>query len=152
QLVGGPISVSLMRLDGFLGLQGWQWMFVVEGVPAILLGIACLRVLVDTPEKATWLSDIERKALVDELAAEVREKPRKDLRAAMKDGRVLLSALIVFCYTVGSYGLGVWLPLILKGHQISTTIVGWLSTIPFLFATLSTLFFAYFVDRSGKKI
>src|SRR5262245_46619413 len=61
QLVGGPISVSLMRLDGFLGLQGWQWMFIVEGVPAILLGIACLRVLVDTPEKATWLSDIERK-------------------------------------------------------------------------------------------
>ncbi len=152
QLVGGPISVSLMRLDGLWGVQGWQWMFIVEGLPAVILGIACLRILVDRPEEATWLSDEERTSLVDALASETRERPKKNLLAALQDVRVWLSAFIVFCYTVGSYGLGVWLPLILKEHQISTTLTGWLSAIPFLFATLSTLFLAYVVDRSGKKI
>jgi len=69
----------------------------------------------------------------------------------MKDSRVLISAAIVFCYTVGSYGLGLWLPLILDAHQLSTTAIGWLSVIPFLFATLATLVLARFVDRTGLK-
>ncbi|OKO69712.1 membrane protein, partial [Bradyrhizobium sp. NAS80.1] len=151
-LVGGPISVSLMQLEGTLGLAGWQWMFIIEGLPAVVLGFLCLKILSDTPEQAAWLTPVERQSLVGALASEVHERPKKDLLAAMKDARVLLSALIVFCYTVGSYGLSVWLPLILKGHDLSTSTIGWLSAIPFLFATLSTFAVAHFADKTGLKI
>lgn len=152
QLIGGPISVSLLKADGLFGIAGWQWMFVLEGIPAVAIGFLCLKVLADTPKEATWLSSDERGALIASLAAEVHERPRKDLWSAMKDPRVLLSTFIVFCYTVGSYGLGLWLPLILKQHPLSNTEIGWLSAIPFLFATLSTFAFAWIGDRTGQKI
>jgi ACS family tartrate transporter-like MFS transporter len=152
QLVGGPISVSLLQMGGVLGLAGWQWMFIMEGLPAILLGIACLWLLADTPAQATWLTAAERQAVVDALAADTQENPKKDLGAAMRDPRVLTSALIVFCYTAGSYGISLWLPLILKGHDLSNTAIGWLTTIPYLFATASTFLFAWFVRRTGLKI
>jgi len=152
QLVGGPISVSLLQMDGLLGIAGWQWMFVMEGAPAVLLGIACLWVLADRPEQATWLSSEEKAALVGALAADTQENAKKDLGAAMRDPRVMVSALIVFCYTAGSYGLSLWLPLILKGHDLSNLAIGWLSTIPYLFATASTFLFAYFVRKTGRKI
>jgi ACS family tartrate transporter-like MFS transporter len=152
QLVGGPISVTLLQMDGLLGLGGWQWMFILEGIPAVLLGIVCLWLLADEPKDAIWLSGPERDTLIQALASETHERPKKDLWSAMRDPRVLMSALIVFCYTVGSYGLSLWLPLILKGHELSTTAIGWLSAIPFLFATGATLVFARFVDRTGLKI
>lgn len=153
QLVGGPISVTLLQLDGALGLSGWQWMFVLEGLPAVVIGFACLWVLADEPKDASWLSTVERGALIQALSEEPHETPKKDLAAAMKDPRVLISALIVFCYTVGSYGLSLWLPLILKAqHDLSTTAIGWLSAIPFLFATVGTIVLARFVDKTGWKI
>jgi MFS transporter, ACS family, tartrate transporter len=152
QLVGGPISVSMLQMDGLLGLGGWQWMFILQGLPAVALGIVCLWLLADEPKDASWLSAPERQTLIQALAEETHEKPKKDLWGAMKDPRVLMSALIVFCYTVGSYGISLWLPLILKGHDLSTTAIGWLSAIPYLFATVATLVFARFVDKTGLKV
>jgi MFS transporter, ACS family, tartrate transporter len=152
QLVGGPISVSLMQMGGLLGMAGWQWMFIAEGVPAVLLGIACLFVLADTPEKANWLTEEERASLHAALANDTQERPKKDLKAAMRDPRCLVSALIVFCYTAGSYGLSLWLPLILKGHDLSNIVIGWLAAVPFLFATASTFAFAWLANRTGQKI
>lgn len=152
QLVGGPISVSLLQMDGLWGISGWQWMFVAEGAPAVLLGIACLWLLADRPEQATWLTPLEKEALVGALAADTQENANKDLGAAIRDPRVIISALIVFCYTAGSYGLSLWLPLILKGHDLSNLAIGWLSTIPYLFATASTFLFAYIVRQTGQKI
>jgi MFS transporter, ACS family, tartrate transporter len=151
QLIGGPVSVTLLRLDGVLGLAGWQWMFLLEGVPAILLGLLALRVLADGPERAPWLDATEREAIATALATEARDAPHARLGAALRDWRVFVSAAVVFCYTVGSYGLGLWLPLILKGHGLSTTAIGWVSVIPFGAATVATILFARFVDRTGLK-
>src|SRR5262249_18587892 len=124
QLIGGPISTGLLGLDGALGLSGWQWMFILEGMPAVLLGCAALRVLADEPRQASWLTVEERGALFTALASENRERPNAHLLEAIKDARVLLSAAIVFSYTVGSYGLSLWLPLILQEHQLSTNAIG----------------------------
>jgi MFS family permease len=151
-LVGSPISAALLGMEGIWGLQGWQWMFLTEGLPACVLGILCLTVLADTPDKATWLTSQEREALVNELANEEYEKPKKNLWAAMKDIRVLMLTAITFAFTIGSYGIGIWLPLILKNHGLTNMEVGWLTAVPYLFATVGMLYWARFVDRKGQKI
>ncbi|PAY03718.1 MFS transporter [Bradyrhizobium sp. UFLA03-84] len=151
-LLGSPISAALLGMDGFWGLAGWQWMFLLEGLPACLLGVLCLLLLADTPEQARWLTPEERHALLGALASDKHDKPKKDLWAAMQDIRVLMLTAITFAFTIGSYGIGIWLPLILKSHGLSNMQVGWLSAIPYLFATIGMLFWARLVDRKGQKI
>jgi MFS family permease len=151
-LIGSPISAALLGMDGLWGFGGWQWMFLIEGLPACLLGILCLIMLADTPDKAAWLTASERDALLSELASEKYEKPKKDLWAAMKDIRVLMLTAITFAFTIGSYGIGIWLPLILKNHGLTNMEVGWLSAVPYLFATVGMLYWARLVDRNGQKI
>ena len=87
-VVGGPISGLLLELDGVFGLRGWQWLFIVEGIPAVILGIVVLRVLADRPETATWLSGKERDILKGMLDAERRERPKSSLSTALSDVRV----------------------------------------------------------------
>ena len=151
-LLGSPISASLLGMDGFWGLAGWQWMFLIEGLPACVLGVLCLVLLADTPEQARWLTPAERRALLSALAGDKHDKPRKDLWAAMKDKRVLMLTAITFAFTIGSYGVGIWLPLILKSRGLTNMEVGWLSAVPYLFATIGMLFWARLVDRKGHKI
>jgi ACS family tartrate transporter-like MFS transporter len=151
-LLGSPISAALLGMDGFWGLAGWQWMFLIEGLPAVLLGILCLVLLADTPDQARWLTTQERQALLFALASDRHDKPKKDLWAALKDTRVLMLTAITFAFTIGSYGVGIWLPLILKNHGLSNMQVGWLSAVPYLFATVGMLLWARLVDRKGHKI
>jgi ACS family tartrate transporter-like MFS transporter len=151
-VIGGPMSVSLLQLDGLLGLAGWKWMFMIEGIPAVLIGLAVLAGLRDHPRDANWLSVEERAALIDLLAQESRDKPRQTLLAALRDPRVLLLAAIQFGFVLGSYGIGIWLPLILKGHGMATVSIGYVSTIPYVAAVIGMVVWARHVDRSGRKI
>jgi nitrate/nitrite transporter NarK len=98
------------------------------------------------------LTPPEQHALLSALAGDKHDKPKKDLWAAMKDTRVLMLTAITFAFTIGSYGIGIWLPLILKGHGLSNMDVGWLSAVPYLFATAGMLLWARLVDRKGRKI
>src|SRR5271166_4294299 len=109
-VVGGPISGMLLELDGALGLKGWRWLFIAEGLPAIILGVAVLRMLADRPETATWLSPKEREILQAMLDAERRERPKSSLAAALSDVRVILLAVVQFGFTLVSYGVGIFLP------------------------------------------
>lgn len=151
-LLGSPISAALLGMDGILGLAGWQWMFLIEGLPACILGVFCLVFLADRPEQANWLTEPEREALTSELASDKTERPKKDLWAAVKDVRVLMLTAITFAFTLGSYGIGIWLPLILRNHGLSTMQIGWVGAIPYLFATIGMLMWARLVDRTGHKI
>lgn len=151
-VIGGPMSAYLLQMNGLLDLTGWQWMFLIQGLPAALIGIVVLIYLRDTPHQAHWLNDDERRELIAMLAEEPRDKPRKAVWAALTDGRVLLLAAIQFGFVLGSYGIGIWLPLILKGRGFSTVEVGFLSTIPYLGAIFGMLLWARVVDRSGRKI
>jgi sugar phosphate permease len=139
-------------MHGVLGLSGWQWMFIVEGLPACLLGLLCLALLSDAPKDAAWLTPEERAALTDALARERRESPRHRLGEALRDRRVLALAGITFAFTIGSYGVGIWLPLILKGHGLSTLTIGFVSAIPYFFATVAMLLWARVADRTGRKL
>jgi MFS transporter, ACS family, tartrate transporter len=151
-LIGGPISVLLLEMDGIFGLQGWKWLFIVEGLPAVVLGFLVLRLLADRPETASWLSPQERQALTGMLAEERRDRPKTSLVAALKDIRVIILAVVQFGFTLGSYGVGIFLPQIIKSGGLSNLAVGFLAAIPYIFASLGMIWWAWHVDRTGKMI
>ncbi|WP_250466530.1 MULTISPECIES: MFS transporter [unclassified Caballeronia] len=151
--VGGPLSAWLLKLDGMLGLAGWQWMFIVEGLPACVLGVFVLKLLADKPADAKWLSAEERQALQVAFDREGQAgQKKKNFAAALKDARMYILAMISFGFTMGSYGIGIWLPQMLKAHGMSVIETGWISAIPYFFATIALLWWAQRVDRRGGHI
>jgi len=152
-LLGGPLSAWLLQFNGHLGLTGWQWMFIVEGLPACLLGVLVLKMLADKPHDATWLSAEQRNALQGALDREkTSTSKKKAFGVALRDPRVYLLSLISFGFTMGSYGIGIWLPQMLKAHGMSVTETGWWSAVPYFFATIGLLWWAGHVDRTGRRI
>ncbi|MFJ2684341.1 MFS transporter [Pseudomonas sp. NPDC087342] len=152
-LVGGPLSIWLLQMHGFLGLAGWQWMFIIEGIPACILGMITLKVLTNHPAQAKWLSHNERELLAGMLADEQSKGQHSHgFKAALKDPRVWILSTITFSFTLGSYGIGIWLPQMLKAHGVEVSMIGWVAAIPYFFATIGLLIWAKHVDRTGKGI
>jgi MFS transporter, ACS family, tartrate transporter len=151
-LIGGPVCGMLLQMDGILGLRGWQWLFLMVSLPCVPLGLATLKLLADRPQAASWLTVEERDALDHVLASEVRERPHTSLWAALKDARVLICTAIQFGFTLGSYGIGIWLPLMLKEYHLSNLAIGWITAIPYLFASVGMILWARFVDEKGGRI
>jgi ACS family tartrate transporter-like MFS transporter len=151
-LIGGPVCGMLLQMDGIWGLAGWQWLFLLVSLPCVPLGFLTLRLLADRPDEAAWLTQDERDVLNNVLASEVRERPHASLLGALKDTRVLILAAIQFGFTLGSYGIGIWLPLILKEYHLSTLAIGWIAAIPYLFATAGMIVWARYVDQKGRRI
>lgn len=151
-LVGAPVCGMLLQMQGIWGLAGWQWLFIVVSLPCIPLGLLTLRLLADRPQTASWLTPNERDVLDNVLASEVRERPHSSLLAALKDTRVLILAGIQFGFTLGSYGIGIWLPLILKEYHLTNFAIGWIAAIPYVFATAGMIFWARHVDQKGRRV
>jgi MFS transporter, ACS family, tartrate transporter len=152
-LVGGPLSAGLLHMDGVLGLAGWRWMFIVQGLPACVLGFLVLKLLTDKPADAKWLSPEEQQALQGAFDREgASSQKRKNFVAALKDARTYILAMISFGFTMGSYGIGIWLPQMLKAHGMSVTQTGWISAVPYFFATIALLWWAKRVDSRGAPI
>jgi ACS family tartrate transporter-like MFS transporter len=145
-IISGPASVSLLKLDGLWGHAGWQWMFVVEGIPAVILGVFFIFVIPDTPRNARWLTAQEREALEAKPAF---HEPgvNHNLWSMFRDPRVLILALAYFCYTSGVIGIGIWLPQLLSGYGLSMWEVGVMSAVPYFVACITTLLWARAVDR-----
>ena len=153
-VIGGPVSGALLETHGFLGLAGWQWLFIVEGLPAILLGLAALKVLDDGPEHAGWLTPDERQALSATLAAEAetsRVAGYGDLRAAVTRPRVLALGLLYFLMVVGLYGIGFWMPQVIGSFGLAPLQVGFLTAIPYLFAAIAMVWWGRRSDRTGER-
>lgn len=153
-LLGSPLSSLLLEMEGLLGLHGWQWMFLIEAVPAVILGIAVLFYLTDLPEKATWLADDQRAWLVAEMEAERAGKQasaRHNILSGLADPRVLALALIYFGTSAGLYTLGIWAPQIIKGLGLSTMTVGLLNAVPPTVAVVAMVLWARHSDRTGER-
>lgn len=154
-IIGSPISGALLQLGSLHGLHSWQWLLLIEGLPAVLLGIACLFVLADRPEKAKWLSDDEKAALARRLSAEQRDigaKHGNKLRDAMTNWRVFVLAFINFCGIVGSIGVGLWMPQIIKQLGVEHSVVGWLTAIPYVAGAVVMLLWAKIAARAANRI
>jgi nitrate/nitrite transporter NarK len=144
----------LLTLHGLGGLSGWQWMFLIEGVPATLMGIAVWRYLPDHPGDAPWLTPLERDALIATIAADTgpRSLAHGDLRRAMLSGRVWLLTLFYFLFAFGLYGISFWLPQILKGFgAMSVLAVGFASAIPFAAAGVAMVLVGRSSDRMNER-
>lgn len=151
-VVGGPISGLFLELDGLAGLAGWKWLFVLEGIPVAIVGLCLLWVLADRPEDAQWLSDEERRIVRARLESEKRPREVRHLAGAFKDVRVLILAGVQFGFLVGSYGIGIWLPQILKTGNLSNVEIGFLSSGSYLLASIAMIAWASHVERHGRKI
>lgn len=151
-VVGGPISGALLGMNGLAGLAGWKWLFLVEGLPVVFLGFAALWILTEKPEDAKWLTDEQKKLVRERVSSEKRVKEVQRLLPALKDPRLLLLALIQFGFTTGSYGVGIWLPQIIKTGEISNLKVGLITGVCYTIACIGMIIWAGQVDRSGKRI
>ena len=150
--LGSPLSGALMQLHGWLGFKGWQVMFLIEAVPAVLLGVAVLFVLTSRPENAAWLSVEERGWLVDTLKGEQRQATRRhSIWQGLTDMRVLVLALIYFGTSAGLYALGIWSPLIIAGFGLTPLQVGWLNAAPGVAAVVAMVLWSRHSDRSGER-
>ncbi|SAL74054.1 major facilitator transporter [Caballeronia udeis] len=150
-VISGPLSVVIMQADGAFGLAGWQWMFIIEGLPAAILGVVLLMVLVEKPSNAKWLNPDEKQALTDAITNEPRGKVNHNFRAVLRDPRVFVLSILQFGFTVGSYGIGIFLPQILKEHQLSILTIGLLSAVPYICGCVATVLWSGAVDRRGRR-
>lgn len=154
-IFGAPLSSYLLGFDGLVGLKGWQWMFLIEAVPAILLGLAVLWLLPDGPAKARWLTAEEKSRIAQCLArdrADVHEDAHHALWPALRDARVLLMSVIYFGIVIGLYGTNFWLPQIVKGLGFSTIAVGWIVSAIYVAAAIAMPLWGRSSDRRRERI
>ena len=153
-VIGAPVSSLILGVDGVLGLHGWQWLFVLEAVPALVLAGAVFAFLPDGPADARFLSARERAFIADELAAErdCEEERIHGVWAALGDLRVILLCAIYFGIVVGLYGIGYWLPQIVQGMGFSNFEIGVLVALPYAAAGLAQFLWGRHSDVTGERV
>jgi ACS family tartrate transporter-like MFS transporter len=154
-VIGSPISGAILGLNGVGGLAGWQWLFFLEAIPAVLMGFVVLFILPNGPQQARWLSDRERNWIQSRLSEEAKtadSSQRHHLKDVFTSGRVWLLCVIYFLLNVGSYGYEMWLPTIVKGFSgQSDAVVGLINAIPYLIAGVAMLLYGHHSDRTGER-
>jgi ACS family tartrate transporter-like MFS transporter len=154
-VLGAPLAGLLLGLNGWQGLAGWQWLYLLEGLPAVLLGIHVWRSLPDAPSQARWLEPEEQRALEAQVRAEQEDiltRHTVDLRQALLHPTVWLLGLVLFACQCGSYGLTLWIPQIVKGLSAqSDLLVGCIAALPYVAAAIGMVAFGYSSDRSGER-
>ncbi|MEO0319025.1 MAG: hypothetical protein RL404_2702 [Pseudomonadota bacterium] len=152
-VIGGPLSGAIMKhAHGINGLSGWQWMFVLEGLPSVVMGVVVILALKDRIVDAHWLTEEEKTLLIGNIAAEDATKEDHNILHVMGSGRVWLCAAIYFSYVMGLYGVSFWMPTIIKGMGYSDPLdVGLISAIPYGVSVVVMLLVAGSADRSGER-
>jgi len=155
-VIGAPLSGAILQsFDGALGIKGWQWLYLLEAAPAVLLGIVVLLCLTDRPDEARWLTDAERAWLRAEFARE----PPGPVEAShgftwrmLGDGRVLALAAVFFLTGMPSYGLSLWLPQIVHGFGVTHLSTGFLTAMPFLVGCIAMVYWGHRSDRQRERL
>jgi ACS family tartrate transporter-like MFS transporter len=153
-VIGAPLSSALLQLDGALGLRGWQWLFLIEGVPAIVLAGFVLRYLTERPADAEWLEPAERDWLARELAADAASSSHTHLtlRDALLSARIWIVAIPYLCIVSAFYGISFWLPQMVQATSgLGSSMVVLLSAIPYVAATVGLVVIGAHSDRTGER-
>jgi len=153
-VIGSPIAGFLLGIS-WLGLRGWRWLFILEGIPAILLGVITIFYLTDWPAQARWLPDDERSWIVEQLQREKQAKNRGhslSVFGALRNRDVILLTLCYFCAMTGSYGIAFWLPTILKRLSgLSDLRVTLLAAFPYIAAFITQQLNGWHSDKTGER-
>jgi len=153
-IVGSPISAQILLLDHIAGLKGWQWLFLVEGAPAILLGFCVLFLLPDQPNDVSWLSADEKQTLAHDLRAGAPAHAAKShslLDAFTAEPIVYGWSFAYFCLMLGLYGLGFWIPTVLASRGIALAHLGWAAALPYLAAVVGMILWSGNSDRRRER-
>ena len=148
--IGAPISTAFLQMDGIWGLHGWQWLYLCEGLPTVLIGISVFWLLTERPADAKWLRPEECAWLEAELAKEAREIESVrafSILSAMTNPRVLVLAVLFGGIGMSSVGLVLFLPQILKAIGVSNTQAGLLTSVPYVFGTIGMVVCGHLSDR-----
>lgn len=151
-IIGGPMSTLVMEwLNGTLGLTGWQWLFLVEGLPTVLVGVVVFLILDDGPQKAKWLSPAERETITTNLDR-AQGAQHHNFAAVLKDPRIYGFAFSYFGMIAGLYALSFWLPTLLKSAGVKNNLaVGFYYAVPYMAAVVSMVLVARHSDRTGER-
>jgi D-galactonate transporter len=152
-ILGAPVSGALLNLSGG-GLDGWQWLFVLEAIPSILMAFGVIFYLTDRPAQASWLSERERAWLQARLNTEHEHKQAAEhisIGRSLSDPRVLACAFVYFCLNAASYGVAFFLPTIVKGFGVSNFQTGLLAALPFVFGAVGMVLLGRRSDRTLKR-
>jgi ACS family tartrate transporter-like MFS transporter len=150
-IIGAPLSSLILGMDGIAGLHGWQWMFLLEGLPASLLAFAALRFLPDRPASASWLSAEEKTIIAARLDAEDTSEQRA-FWPALRDPRVIAIGIVLLGNQVGLYGIQLWLPQIVKAMGFSNLATGFVVSLTFIAAMVAMIYWGRRSDVRGERI
>ena len=153
-IVGAPISAQILQLDHIAGFKGWQWLFILEGSPAILLGLCVLFLLPDHPDHVAWLTAEEKQTLARDLSATApayHAKAHSLFDAFTAQPIVYGWSLAYFCLMLGLYGLGFWIPTVLASRGIALTHLGWAAALPYLAAVVGMILWSRNSDRRRER-
>ena len=156
-VLGAPLSASLLYLNGVGGLQGWQWLFIIEAIPAVVLGVICFFYLTDKPEDANWLKPEERTWLVDSLQADARQgasssaNEHSSVLYALLHPKLWLMSLVNLGLIAGAYGIVFFLPQIVAGFGFTKMETGLITALPFLAGTIGMVWCGLHSDRTGER-
>ncbi|MDR3563748.1 MAG: MFS transporter [Negativicutes bacterium] len=151
--LGSPLSAMLLGIDGALGLKGWQWLFLCEGIPAALLGVACLFVLTDRPADAKWLSEEQRSWLIERIASDGVRKGGEHLSIwqLMRNKHFLVMAMVCAGASATGTALSIWQPQILKSFGLTIMQTGLLNSVPYGIASVLMILWGRHSDRSNER-
>ncbi|HYW47583.1 MAG TPA: MFS transporter [Bryobacteraceae bacterium] len=157
-VVAGPISGWILgRMSGAGHLAAWQWLFLVEGIPSFLAGLITLYFLTDNPAKAVWLDDAQKRLILGRLQEEEEAKKRSGrgghkFADAFRNPAVWLLCVVYFGMTAGNYGIGFWLPQVIKdGITSDPLVIGWITVIPWAAAAAAMLVVGHHSDATGER-
>jgi MFS transporter, ACS family, tartrate transporter len=152
--LGSPVSAALLEMNGVLAMKGWQWLFVLEAIPAVVLGVVVLFHMTDRPALARWLPEDERAWLVQTMDAEAATRSGHAHHSPWRgllDARVLALSLVYFGTSAGLYTLGIWSPQIIKQLGVSSLTVGFLNAVPPTVSIAAMVLWARHSDRTGER-
>ncbi|BCF95071.1 MFS transporter [Paraburkholderia largidicola] len=152
-VIGGPVSGWLLsHFSGTLGLAGWQWLFFLEGLPAIVIGVIAFFYLDDDVPSARWLSSAEKTLILRDVADDEGGHKMHSVRDGLSNPRVLLLGLIYFFFIMGLYGVTFWLPTIVKATGVTDALkIGLLSAVPYVAAVLAMILTSRSSDATGER-
>ena len=152
--LGSPLSGFLLSLDGWMGMRGWNWLFILEGIPAVLLGIACLFILTDRPEQAKWLSTEQRNWLTTRLEQERQQKTpigHISLWQLLRNKHIWAMIIIYSGASAAGSTMSVWAPQLIKSFGLSTMQIGLVNAIPYGLASVIMILWGRSSDRHNER-
>ena len=148
------VSAAILEMDGILGIKGWQWIFIIEAIPAVILGLFIFRVMTDKPSRADWLAEDEKNWLQARIEGENREVEsagRLTLMRALGDPRVVALSMIYLMSVTANYGIVFFMPQIIKGIGLSNMMTGLVSSVPYIIGTIGLIAWGWSSDRNKER-